>query len=175
MKTSILNGMNVLVVEDDRHMRLLIRNVLFSLGVNDVGDASDGQAAFEAMKSFKPHLILCDLRMAPMGGLQFVRALRADEANPCRLVPVIMITAYADLATVAEARDVGVTEIMAKPLSAAALEKRISRVLREPRPIVEAPHFVGPDRRRLAKPGFGGRERREREPKYLRGGVSGTA
>jgi len=93
-------------------MRLLIRNVLFSLGVNDVADASDGQAAFEAMKSFKPQLILCDLRMTPMGGLQFVRTLRADAGSPCRLVPVIMITAYADLATVAEARDVGVTEIM---------------------------------------------------------------
>ena len=156
-------------------MRLLIRNVLFSLGVNDVADASDGQAAFEAMKSFKPQLILCDLRMTPMGGLQFVRTLRADAGNPCRLVPVIMITAYADLATVAEARDVGVTEIMAKPLSAAALQKRIHRVLHDLRPFVEAPHFVGPDRRRHSKPDFGGRDRRESKPKFVRGGATGAA
>lgn len=163
--------MNVLVIEDDRHMRMLIRNVLFSLGVNDVADASDGQAGFEAMKTFKPNLILCDLRMTPMGGLQFVSTLRSDADNPCRFVPVIMITAYADLSTVAEARDVGVTEFMAKPLSAAALEKRINRVLHEPRPIVSAPDFVGPDRRRQTKPDFGGRNRRERAPNIVHGGA----
>lgn len=175
MKPSLLQGMNVLIVEDDRHMRLLMRNVLFSLGVNDVADAIDGQAAFEVIKSFKPHLILCDMRMTPMGGLQFVRTLRAAADNPCRFAPVIMITAYADLATVAEARDVGVTEIMAKPLSAAALEKRITRVMHDPRPFVEAPHFTGPDRRRQAKPDFGGRDRRESKPKYLHRGAAGAA
>jgi CheY-like chemotaxis protein len=173
MKPSPLHGMNILVVEDDRHMRLLIRNVLFSLGARDVADATDGQAAFEVMKSFKPNLVLCDLRMSPMGGLQFVRTLRGDAENPNRLVPVIMITAYADLATVAEARDVGVTEFMAKPLSAAALEKRIARVLTDPRPYVEAPHFVGPDRRRQSKSDFGGRDRRETKPNYVRGGAPG--
>jgi len=156
-------------------MRLLIRNVLFSLGVNDVADASDGQAALEVMKSFRPQLILCDLRMTPMGGLQFVRTLRADADSPCRFVPVIMITAYADLSTVAEARDVGVTEFMAKPLSAAALEKRINRVLHDPRPFVEAPHFIGPDRRRQAKADFGGQNRREMKPHYVRGGATGAA
>lgn len=156
-------------------MRLLIRNVLFSLGVKDVADASDGQAAMEVMKSFKPQLILCDLRMTPMGGLQFVRTLRADASSPCRFVPVIMVTAYADLTTVAEARDVGVTEFMAKPLSAAALEKRIARVLHDPRPFVEAPHFVGPDRRRQAKPDFGGQDRRETTPNFVRGGVTSGA
>lgn len=151
-------------------MRMLIRNVLFSLGANDVADASDGAAAFDAMKTFKPHMILCDLRMSPMGGLQFVRTLRADAENPCRYLPVIMITAYADLTTVAAARDVGVTEFMAKPLSAAALQKRINRVLNEPRPIVEAPDFIGPDRRRQAKADFGGRDRREQEPNIVHAG-----
>jgi len=173
MKPLPLQGMNILVVEDDRHMRLLIRNVLFSLGANDVADAGDGQAAFEVIKGFKPNLILCDLRMTPMGGLQFVRTLRSDAENASRFVPVIMITAYADLATVAEARDVGVTEFMAKPLSAAALEKRIARVLHDPRPFVEAPHFAGPDRRRHAKAEFGGRDRRENKPS--RGGIPGAA
>jgi two-component system, chemotaxis family, chemotaxis protein CheY len=171
MEPLILNGMNILVVEDDRHMRMLIRNVLFSLGANDVADASDGGSAFEAMTTFKPHMILCDLRMSPVGGLQFVRSLRADAENPCRFAPVIMITAYADLTTVAAARDVGVTEFMAKPLSAAALQKRINRVLTEPRPFVEAPDFIGPDRRRQAKTDFGGRDRRELEPTFIHPGA----
>ena len=167
MKKKSIDELNVLVIDDDRHMRMLIRNVLFALGVKDVIDADDGKTALEEIKEFKPDLILCDMKMEPMGGMEFVKQLRKDPANPCRFVPIIMITAYADLKTVASARDSGVNEIMAKPLSAAALEKRIQRVLGTPRPFVEAPDFSGPDRRRNKKPTPGGPERRETEPKFL--------
>ena len=167
MRRKTIDELNVLVIDDDRHMRMLIRNVLFALGVKDVIDAADGKTALEEMTDFKPDLILCDLKMEPMGGMEFVKQLRKDPANPCRFVPIIMITAYADLKTVANARDSGVNEIMAKPLSAAALEKRIQRVLGTPRPFVEAPDFSGPDRRRNKKATPGGPERRETEPKFL--------
>ena len=166
MKKTI-NELNVLVIDDDRHMRMLIRNMLFALGVKDAIDASDGKTALEAMKAFKPDLILCDLKMEPVGGMEFVKQLRKDSENPNRFVPIIMITAYAELETVADARDSGVNEFMAKPVSAAALEKRIQRVLEDPRPFVEAPEFSGPDRRRNKKPTPGGPERRETEPKFL--------
>ena len=167
MKKKTIDELNVLVIDDDRHMRMLIRNVLFSLGVTDAIDAGDGKTALEAMKEFKPDLILCDLKMEPVNGMDFVKQLRKDPANPHRFVPIIMITAYAELETVANARDSGVDEFMAKPLSATALEKRIQRVLENPRPFVEAPEFSGPDRRRNKKAAPGGPERRETEPKFL--------
>ena len=119
------------------------------------------------MKATHPDLVLCDLKMSPMGGLEFVRQLRADAENPHRFVPVIMITAYAELDTVAGARDSGVNEFMAKPISAAALEKRIRRVREDQRPFVEAPDFNGPDRRRGKKDAFGGSERRETPAKFI--------
>ena len=165
-----IEEMNVLIVEDDRHMRMLIRNVLFALGVNDVMEASDGQAALEEMKSIRPDMVLCDLKMDPMGGLEFVRQIRADAENPNRFVPVIMITAYAELDTVADARDSGVNEFMAKPISAAALEKRFRRVLEDQRSFVEAEDFYGPDRRRSKKDTFGGSERRETPAKFIKPG-----
>ena len=167
MKKKTIDELNVLVIDDDRHMRMLIRNVLFALGVKDASDASDGKTALQEMKEFKPDLILCDLKMEPMGGMEFVRQLRKDPENPYRFVPIIMITAYAELETVANARDSGVNEFMAKPLSASALEKRIQRVLENPRPFVEAPEFSGPDRRRGKKTASGGSERRETEPTFL--------
>mgnify|MGYP001439059462 FL=1 len=101
MPPKTIDQMNVLIVDDDRHMRMLIRNVLFALGVKDVPDASDGKGALSEMENFRPHLILCDLKMEPMGGMEFVRQLRADTNNPSRLAPIIMITAYAELETVA--------------------------------------------------------------------------
>ncbi len=159
--------LNVLLIEDDRHMRTLIRNVLMALGVKDVAEATDGAAAIEEMNAFRPNLILCDMKMTPVGGLKFVRALRTNPNTPFRLVPVIMVTAYADLESVADARDVGVTEFMAKPISAADLEKRIQRVLNDVRRFVESPEFTGPDRRRGKKTAFGGKDRREEEPTFI--------
>ena len=167
MKKKTIEDLNVLIVDDDRHMRSLIRNVLFALGVNDVVDASDGKRALTELEAFKPDLVLCDLKMEPMGGMEFVRQLRADTSNPNRLVPIIMITAYAELETVANARDSGVNEFMAKPLSAATLEKRIRRVLEDSRGFVEADGFAGPDRRRNKHTPANGPERREKEPNII--------
>ena len=168
MAAKTINEMNVLIVDDDRHMRMLIRNVLFALGVNEVYEASDGEAALDEIKTFTPHLILCDLKMDPVGGIEFVSHIRTQPESPYRFVPVIMITAYADMDAVADARDVGINEFMAKPVSAAALEKRIARVIEDSRQFVEAPDFLGPDRRRNTKGGFGGQNRREAEPNYLK-------
>ena len=167
MKIKLIEQLNVLIVEGDRNMRMLIREMLFALGVKDVALASDGKAAVEEMQVFRSDLVLVDLKMEPIGGLEFVRRLRADTKNPYRFVPVIMITAYADLDTVAMARDVGITEFMAKPVSAAVLQQRIERVLKDSRRFVEASEFTGPDRRRSKKTALEGKERRETPPKFV--------
>ena len=167
MKQKPIQEMNALIVEDDSHMRMLIRNVVFALGVKDVIEASDGSAALEELKTSRADLVLCDLKMEPMGGLEFVKRLRSDPDSPYRFVPVIMITAYAELETVKKARDAGVTEFMAKPISADALEKHIQRVLNDPRHFVEAPDFAGPDRRRGNKGTFGGEDQRKTPPTFL--------
>ncbi len=148
-------------------MRMLIRNVVLTLGVKDVVEASDGAAAIEELKVSRVDLVLCDMKMEPMGGLEFVKRLRSDPENPYRFVPVIMITAYAELETVADARDAGVSEFMAKPISADALDKRIQRVLKDKRHFVEASDFAGPDRRRSNKDELGSEDRRETPPTFL--------
>ncbi len=167
MKPKPIQEMNALIVEDDRHMRRLIRNVVFALGVKDVAEAGDGSAALEELKASHADLVLCDMKMEPMDGLEFVKQLRSDPENPHRFVPVIMITAYADLETVKEARDAGVSEFMAKPISADALDKHIQRVLKDKRHFVEAPDFVGPDRRHTNKDKFGGDDQRKTPPTFL--------
>ena len=167
VKQKPIQEMNVLIVDDDRQMRMLIRNVVFALGFKDVVEAGDGATALEELKTYRADLVLCDMKMEPMGGLEFVKRLRSEPDSTYRFVPVIMITAYAELATVANARDAGVSEFMAKPISADALNKRIQRVLADSRRFVEARDFVGPDRRRGKKDEFGGENRRETPPTFL--------
>ncbi|NQV82533.1 MAG: response regulator [Rhodospirillales bacterium] len=168
MKIKTITEIDVLVIDDDRHMRSLIRNILFALGAKDVVEAGDGKHALSELKAFKPDLILCDLKMAPVGGMEFVRQLRADKSNPNRLVPIIMITAYAELEAVSRARDSGVNEFMAKPLSAASLEQRIRRTLEDPRGFVETETYAGPDRRRNKKGSVNGPERRATKPHLIK-------
>ena len=156
-----------LIVEDDRHMRMLIRNVVLALGFKDVIEASDGAAALEELKVSSADFVLCDMKMEPMGGLEFVKQLRSDPDNPHRFVPVIMITAYAELETVKKARDAGVSELMAKPISADAVDKHIQRALKDKRHFVEAPDFAGPDRRRTINGNFAGEDQRKTPPVFL--------
>ncbi len=162
-----IKELNVLVVDDNRHMRTLIRNIVFALGVKDVEEARDGSEALDVLETFHADLVLCDLQMEPMGGLEFVKRLRSNSDTQYRFVPVIMITAYAEMETVENARDTGVTEFMAKPITANALNKHIERVFRNPRYFVEASDFVGPDRRRLKKEELAGTNRREAAPTFL--------
>ncbi len=167
MKQKPIEEMNALIVEDDRQMRMLIRNVVLALGVQDVAEASDGSTAFDELKVSSADFVLCDMRMEPMDGLEFVKQLRSDPDNPHRFVPVIMITAYAELETVKKARDAGVSEFMAKPISADAVDKHIQRALKDTRHFVEAPDFAGPDRRRTNKDNFGGEDQRKTPPTFL--------
>jgi len=163
-----IQEMTVLIVDDDRNMRTLIRNIVFSLGFQDAVEASDGTAALDVLKESPADIVLCDMKMEPMSGLEFVKRLRTDPDSPHRFIPVIMITAYAELETVAKARDSGVSEFMVKPLSAEGLNKHIQRVLTDQRHFVGASDFVGPDRRRgKTKNAFGGENRREKEPTFL--------
>jgi two-component system chemotaxis response regulator CheY len=167
MKQIPINELSVLIVDDNRHMRMLIRHVVFTLGVKEVEEAVDSSSALEALQVFAADLVLCDLQMEPMGGLEFVEKLRSDSENPFRLVPVIMITAYAEMETVANARDIGVTEFMSKPITAIALNKRIERVFKDPRHFVVAQGFVGPDRRRSQKDELAGAIRRENPATFI--------
>ena len=95
-----------------------------------------------------------------MDGLEFVRLLRTATNSPNPFVPVIMLTAHTETKRVMEARDAGITEFLAKPISAQQLGSRIRAVIEHPRPFVRAESYIGPDRRRRQDPDFEGPDRR---------------
>jgi len=149
----------VLVVEDNAFMLRLFARLMRDLGFGSVLTAHDGLSALAAMRTASVDLVVCDYSMAPMDGLEFVRLVRRGSASPNPDVPVIMVTAHAELFRIQAARDAGIDDVLVKPVSSERLYGRIRAVLANPRPFVKVGGYSGPDRRRRERP-YPGRERR---------------
>jgi DNA-binding response OmpR family regulator len=164
-----LERLNFLVVDDNRHMRMLVKTILHALGSKNVVEAEDGADAFREMRTFPADIVICDWNMEPLDGLDFVRLIRTGKDSPNPFVPIIMLTGHTEMNRVVEARDAGVNEFLAKPISAKALYGRIQSVIEKPRPFVRTKRYFGPDRRRKATNYTGPERRKEGIEKKMSG------
>ena len=153
-------GLKVLVVEDNKFMRSLVRELLQCVGIKDIAEAADGWTAIEHMRRDPPDLVLTDLTMAPVDGLELVRHVRNHEDSPNPFLPVIMVTGHTERHRVEAARDAGVTEFLAKPVTANKLFSRIAEIVERPRAFVRCDSYFGPDRRRRQLENYAGPWRR---------------
>jgi two-component system chemotaxis response regulator CheY len=151
----------MLLVDDNHHMRVLLTEILRAIGVKNVFEAADGAEALQMMRSHQIDIVMTDLAMQPLDGIDFVRLLRNSQDSPNPMVPVIMITGHSTMRRVNEARDVGVTEFLSKPVTARGVIERISRVVDHPRPFVRTSEYFGPDRRRREDASYPGPYRRK--------------
>lgn len=143
-----LERLNFLCVDDNKHMRALVKTILHALGSKNVHEAADGADAFKELRHFPADIIICDWNMSPLDGLDFVRLVRTGKDSPNPFVPIIMLTGHTEMHRVIEARDAGVHEFLAKPISAKGLFSRIRSIIERPRPFIRAGLYFGPDRRR---------------------------
>ncbi|OFX12601.1 MAG: two-component system response regulator [Alphaproteobacteria bacterium RIFOXYD12_FULL_60_8] len=143
-----LERLNFLVVDDNKHMRALVKTILHALGSKNVHEAADGADAFKELRHFPADIIICDWNMSPLDGMDFVRLVRTGKDSPNPFVPIIMLTGHTEMSRVVEARDAGVHEFLAKPISAKGLFSRVRAIIDRPRAFVRAGMYFGPDRRR---------------------------
>jgi len=141
-------------------MRSIALTLLESFGITQIRDAASGSEGLRIAKVWPADVALVDFKMEPMNGVEFTRIVRnaPDSRNP--YLPIIMMTGHSAVVRVMEARDAGVTEFIAKPLSAKTLLNRLNSVLYTPRPFVRTRTYFGPDRRRRADPAHRGPWRR---------------
>ena len=160
-ETFVLPGdLCVLLVEDNTHMRVLLRTLLKAMGMRRIVEYADGAEALAELGKICPDFIVTDLSMAPMDGLQFTRAVRhLPKPNLC-VIPIIMVTGHTERRRIKAARDAGVTEILAKPITAGGVYHRINEIVHRPRPFVRSPDYCGPCRRRKSDPDYFGPWRR---------------
>jgi two-component system, chemotaxis family, chemotaxis protein CheY len=117
----------VLVVDDYREMITIIRRMLLQFGFKEIDDASDGPSALVKLRSGPYDLVIADLMMEPMDGIELLRVIRSEES--LQSLPFIMVTALSEERHIVSAKDAGVTAYIVKPFTAAILKKRIDAVL----------------------------------------------
>jgi CheY-like chemotaxis protein len=118
----------VLLVEDAPFLRYAFGRLLRLQGF-DVKEAHDGQDALECLADFKPHLVLTDLMMPVMGGLELINRLR--DSPETALVPVVAITADATRQAEAQAREAGADDFISKPVDLPVLLARLRNLIPE--------------------------------------------
>jgi len=155
-----LSRLSVLVVDDSAMMRDLLIAMLGALGINSVRAVRDGGEAIGALGVARYDLVITDAEMPGMDGIALVKSLRRDGAAADPYIPIIMLTGRCEREWVEAARDAGVNEFLAKPVSGDALYQRLREVIVNPRPFVRCGDFIGPDRRRRVIPDYTGELRR---------------
>jgi len=162
-----LSELRVLVVDDNKNMRAIVGEALRALGVRQIKEAEDGADSLKLLRTAPADLIICDWNMSPIDGIEFTRMLRgaSDTKNP--YVPVIMLTGHTEYSRVLEARDSGIHEFLAKPISPKALYRRIVSIIQNPRDFIKTRSFFGPDRRRRAIDFSGNERRQNNEPESV--------
>ena len=119
-----MSSARILVVDDDPQIRRVLRTALIAQGY-EVADARNGEEAVEKLHDEKPDLVILDMNMPRMNGLETCRSIRTTSD-----VPIIMLTVRDAESDKVEALDAGADDYMTKPFSSPELLARIRAALR---------------------------------------------
>lgn len=142
-----LRQASVLVVDDCPFSLDITAQVLMAFGVRPRFLCGSADEALEVASHEVLDLIIADCEMPGRDGYEMVAHLRRHGGEVNAYCPVIMLSSHTPRSKVLSARDCGANFIIAKPLSPRVLLQRILWVARDTRPFLEAPGYVGPDRR----------------------------
>ncbi|MBP3567797.1 MAG: response regulator [Lachnospiraceae bacterium] len=117
---------SVLIVDDTLFMRASIKQMLEANGHSVAGEASNGVEAIERFAAVKPDVILMDITMPDMDGLEALRLIKEIDKN----AKVVMCTAMGQQAMVAKAVELGAQQFIVKPFQAERLIAAIDSVMR---------------------------------------------
>jgi AmiR/NasT family two-component response regulator len=121
-----MESLRIMIADDDPIIRLDLRKTLENMGHQVVGEAGDGAKAIEAARELKPDIIIMDIKMPEMDGIDAAKIITTEG-----IAPVLLLTAYSQKDLVDRAKDAGVFAYLVKPFKEAdllpAMEIAISR------------------------------------------------
>lgn len=148
---AMIQGLNILIVDSNTYMRRLTRTMLMNLGAKQVMEAADGLAGLETIRTCDPDVMLLEMEMPVLDGMEVMRIVRSPGVFPRPNLPIIMLTARGNRTQVVQALRAGAHEYLVKPTSPKALRDRLTSIVLNPRPMVKLGDYYVPEPRR--KPG----------------------
>ncbi len=118
----------VLYVEDQQEVQWVISELLTMLGY-EVACADNGRQGIEIAKSWRPNVILMDVRMPVMSGPEAVQILRRQPETAS--IPILALSAFSDAKTRDECKQAGVDEFLTKPVSVSRLDQAIQQAIKQ--------------------------------------------
>ena len=136
------------IVDDNAHMRRILRTMLRAFGSREIYEAEEGASGLEAVEAYQPDILITDIKMPIFDGIELTRMIRNPDGFSQAYLPIIVLSAYSEKPQVVAARDAGATDFICKPVSASTLYARIQNIVEHPRPYIRTSTYFGPDRRR---------------------------
>jgi len=115
----------ILVVDDAQFMRMMLKNILVGAGYEVAGEGENGLQAVERYRSLKPDLVIMDMIMPEMGGIDAVREIMKLDPG----AKVLMCSAMGQQALVVEAIQVGARDFIVKPFQAAGVLEAVAKAI----------------------------------------------
>ena len=116
---------NILICDDAAFMRMMIKDILTKNGYNIVGEAENGAKAVEKYAELKPDLVLMDITMPEMDGIEALKKIKAAAAN----ASIIMCSAMGQQAMVIESIQSGAKDFIVKPFQADRVLEAVQKVV----------------------------------------------
>lgn len=116
---------NILIVDDAAFMRMMIKDILTKNGYNVAGEAENGAKAFEKYNEVKPDLVLMDITMPEVDGIQALKNIKAADPN----AKVIMCSAMGQQAMVIESIQAGAKDFIVKPFQPDRVLEAVKKVV----------------------------------------------
>lgn len=142
-----LEKLKILVVDDQSLVRTLVSQSLQSMGIRaeNISQAPDGSTAMRTLDMRMVDLVLCDVEMKPMNGLDLLKELRCGHTMNASNLPFIILSGHADRGNVTVAVQLHADGFVVKPPKPVDVEKAISQALRRTRPEVDPFSYYGVD------------------------------
>lgn len=142
-----LTNVDILVVDENVFMRKLVTGILREFNFHNIQLATNSEDAIHYFQHNSVDLVFSN--WGPEAGeVAFLQQVRNYKESAHPFVPIIILSAFTEEKYVKLARDLGMNEFLALPISARQVYNHICEVIENPREFIHAPNFCGPDRRR---------------------------
>ncbi len=120
-----MSDKTILLVDDAAFMRMMLKDILTKNGYNVVGEAEDGVKAIEKYKELKPSLVILDITMPEMDGIQAAKGIKEIDSNAI----IIMCSAMGQQSMVVESIQAGARDFIVKPFQPNRVLEAVQKVL----------------------------------------------